>query len=193
MKVVDKLKIFHLQYTLAQAGLDGVEAHYSIDLGRSQKAEITRDDTNYPQFSLAIRAEASAMAEHYEVFYCLENAIRDLVSSQLLSKHGETWWTDAVPDVVKQNVQKNRVREEEAGITIRSVEMIDYTTFGELGEIIQANWEVFADTLNNRKAVTRVLAGLNLLRGPIAHCCPLAPDEVMRLQLALADWFRLTS
>jgi len=35
------------------------------------------------------------------------------------------------------------------------------------------------------------MANLNTLRGPIAHCSPLAPDEVLRLQLTVRDWFRL--
>jgi hypothetical protein len=32
---------------------------------------------------------------------------------------------------------------------------------------------------------------LNMLRGPIAHCCPVSDDEVLRLQLTVKDWFRL--
>jgi hypothetical protein len=39
--------------------------------------------------------------------------------------------------------------------------------------------------------VGRVMATLNTLRNPIAHCCPLAPDEQLRLRLAVKDWFRL--
>jgi hypothetical protein len=35
------------------------------------------------------------------------------------------------------------------------------------------------------------MANLNMLRGPIAHCSPLAEDEVLRLQLTVRDWFRL--
>ena len=35
------------------------------------------------------------------------------------------------------------------------------------------------------------MTSLNMLRGPIAHCCPLADDEVLRLQLTVKDWFRL--
>lgn len=31
----------------------------------------------------------------------------------------------------------------------------------------------------------------NLLRGLIAHCEELSEDEVLRLRLTLADWFRL--
>jgi hypothetical protein len=37
----------------------------------------------------------------------------------------------------------------------------------------------------------KVIAVLNVLRGPIAHCTALAPDEIIRLRLAMADWFRL--
>jgi hypothetical protein len=67
--------------------------------------------------------------------------------------------------------------------------MIAYTTFGELGEIIKANWNIFSDTFKDSAAVVEILARLNGLRAPIAHCCPLAEDEVLRLHLTLRDWF----
>ncbi len=41
------------------------------------------------------------------------------------------------------------------------------------------------------KAVEKVMASLNMLRGPVAHCTPLAEDEVVRLGLSVRDWFRL--
>jgi hypothetical protein len=69
--------------------------------------------------------------------------------------------------------------------------MIDYITFGQLGDIIRDNWEHFVDVFNSQPAMTRVLALLNMLRGPIAHCSPMPPDEIDRLRLALRDWFRL--
>lgn len=68
--------------------------------------------------------------------------------------------------------------------------MIDYSNFGELGEIIKANWDVFGDTFNDIGAVQKILSALNTLRAPIAHCKSLAEDEVVRLHLSLADWFR---
>jgi hypothetical protein len=79
-------------------------------------------------------------------------------------------------------------REIESGMTPRSDEMLDYTTFGELSQIIENNWDLFGSIL---KAVKRVMANLNTLRGPIANCSPLAEDEVVRLQLSVRDWFRL--
>ena len=68
-----------------------------------------------------------------------------------------------------------------------------YTTFGELGDIIRANEPIFGDTFKDLKAVSKVMFNLNTLRGPIAHCSPLAEDEVLRLQLSMRDWFRLMS
>lgn len=69
---------------------------------------------------------------------------------------------------------------------------LDYTTFGELSDLIQANWDIFGGTLfTSKRAVQKVMAGLNALRNPIAHCCPLAEDEQLRLQLTVRDWFRL--
>jgi hypothetical protein len=59
----------------------------------------------------------------------------------------------------------------------RSDEELDYTTFGELGEIIKANWALFGSVFNNLKAVEKVMFNLNSLRNPIAHCSQLAEDE----------------
>ncbi len=131
------------------------------------------------------------MAAHYEIFYCLEKSIRDLVCERLEAERGATWWNVAVPQPVRDNVTKNMQREEESGVTMRSTREIDYTTFGELGEVVRANWQTFSDTFNNEKAFTKIMGSLNLLRGPIAHCSPLADDEVARLRLTLKDWFRL--
>ena len=76
-------------------------------------------------------------------------------------------------------------------MTLRSSEPIDYAAFGELGEIIKSNWSLFGSVFNDIKAVEKVLGNLNSLRNPIAHCSPLAADEVLRLELSLRDWFRI--
>ena len=194
MSAEDDLKLFHITGSMIHADLDQVELEHNIDLGRQRAdSETHAEDAYYSQFESAIRAEAAAMAAHYELFYCLENSIRALVSSQLSSLGGEDedWWDASAPEAVKENVSRNIQREKDAGVTRRSPDPIDYTTFGELHELINANWESFSDMFNSRKGVTRVLSGLNLLRGPIAHCSPLAEDEVVRLQLSLRDWYRL--
>ena len=97
-----------------------------------------------------------------------------------------------MPGQVRQNVIKSIKREKEAAVTPRSSSSIDYTTFGELSEIIKSNWGLFGGSVFSEiKAVEKVMSNLNSLRNPIAHCSPLAEDEVLRLELSLRDWFRI--
>src|SRR3989338_1240817 len=131
------------------------------------------------------------MAIHYRLFYCLEKSIRQLVKEKLEAKPGSDWWNTTVPETIRKNAADNQQKEIDSGVTPRSTELIDYTTFGELGEIVRTNWMTFNDTFNSQKAFTRIMNSLNVLRGPIAHCSPLAPDEVVRLKITLSDWFRL--
>jgi hypothetical protein len=133
------------------------------------------------------------MAVQYEIFYCLENDIRVILADRLLEKAGANWWAECVPQAVQETAKRNMDREAQQGVTPRSEEPIDYINFGELGEIIKANWPTFGDMFKNRLAVERILTQLNLLRGPIAHCKALAEDEVDRLELGLRDWFRQMS
>lgn len=188
----DRLKLFALANQLVEHELDRVESEFAIDLRRGHKALVETDETYYPQIEHDLRAEAAAMAPHYEVFYTLEKAIRRLISSTLEAEDGDEWWTSGrvMPDLQKE-VEKRKKREIDSGTTPRSTDPIDFTTFGELGELIKQNWDVFGSLFTSVKAVEKVMGSLNTLRGPIAHCSPLAEDEVVRLRLAVRDWFRL--
>jgi hypothetical protein len=187
----DALKVFGITNHLAETELTAVEATLGVDLGRG--LSISRDETYYPQFEQQVRREAAEMARQYEIFYCLEKSIRKLVSETIASSpSGASWWNSGcVPPVIEKGVAERMQREKDSGVTPRSQDPLDYTTFGELGEIIKSNWQLFGGLFSSVKAVERVMASLNTLRGPIAHCSPLAEDEILRLQLSLRDWFRL--
>lgn len=172
-----------------ESDLDKIEQEFNIDLQRSQ--EDNKDEIYYPQFSYASRMEAGHMGKHYELFYCLEKSIRNLIAETLESEYGESWWTKCVPDKVMQNVSNNIKNEKDSGVTPRSESEIDYTTFGELGEIVRNKWDDFGAIFSNPKAFSKIMTSLNVLRGPIAHCCPLPQNEIVRLQLTIEDWFRL--
>jgi hypothetical protein len=133
------------------------------------------------------------MAEFYKIFYILENDIRNLVDETLNDAVGEGWWDSVVPQAVRDTVTRNIERESDEGLIARSEREIDYTTFGELGEIIKANWNSFAGIFANStvNGVQRVIKKLNLARGPIAHCNLLPEDEVVRLKLTVRDWYKL--
>ncbi len=98
---------------------------------------------------------------------------------------------EKVPEDVRREAEKLQKRDAETGFTRRSDDPLDFLTFGQLSEVIKANWHVFGAVFTNVRAVEKVMSNLNTLRGPIAHCSPLAEDERLRLRLAVADWFRL--
>lgn len=186
----NRLRLFALNNLAIEAAIQRVERDFEVDLGHMPPIKEKIDETYYPQFEEKIRREAADMSAHYRVFYCLENSIRSLVIDVLFEKHGEQWWDTTVPENVKVHVASTRKKEKEYGVSVRSQEAIDYTTFGELSEIIKSNWGDFNDIFQDIKALERVTATLNVLRGPIAHCKPLAEDEVVRLHLSIRDWFR---
>lgn len=166
----------------------------SENIGHALIEEPTKDgsDRFYDQFDQAIRDESRQMSRYYEVFYCLEKSARVVVDDLMRSSYGEDWLSEPqVKKHVVDEVESRVKKEKEEGITRRSDNLIDYTTFGELTTIISGNWQVFESVFSNKKAVERVMARLNQLRSPIAHCCPLAEDEVVRLRLTVGDWFRL--
>lgn len=187
---MNNIKLFALNNLSIEAAIRKVEKEKGVDLGHRPQPTAIIDETYFPQFEAAIREEAAEMSAHYRVFYCLENSIRSLVADLMKERHGSNWWNTHVPELVRNHVEKTRNKERDSGISARSSDALDYTTFGELGEIIKSNWPTFQDVFQNIKALEKVIATLNALRGPIAHCKPLAEDEVIRLHISVRDWFR---
>jgi HEPN superfamily Swt1-like protein len=188
----EEVKLFGMTNQLLEHDLDRIEQEYAIDLQRGHQSQAVPDETYYPQIDAGIRAEAAAMAPHYEIFYSLETSIRTLIEQTLEDAEGTEWWDSArISQQIRQEAEAARQREKDSGMTPRSDDMLDFTNFGELSQIIEKNWDLFGSTFSSVRAVKKVLANLNTLRGPIAHCSPLAEDEVVRLRLSVSDWFRL--
>lgn len=189
--VLNHIRSFGMSGYLVSDELKGVEQEFGIELGHL-KSQTVQDETHYyPQFEQSVRAEATRMSKHYELFYCLETSIRKLLADTLSDAEGAHWWgSERITPNIRTEVANRTRREIDSGVTRRSDDPIDYTTFGELSGIITKNWDIFGTIFNSRRAVERVMSSLNLLRGPIAHCCPITEDEVDRLYLTVKDWFR---
>ncbi len=190
----DYIRSFGMSGYLISDELKVIERRYQINLGHLAASKDDEDSSYYPQFEQTVRAEASAMAAHYELFYCLEQSIRSLIANTLKDDAGVDWWNSGcVPPHTVTEVQSRIDKEVDSGFTRRSEIPIDYTTFGELSIIIASNWGLFGAIFSSKRAVERIMNSLNLLRGPIAHCSPLSDDEVDRLKLTMKDWFRSMS
>jgi hypothetical protein len=135
------------------------------------------------------------MSEFYGIFYCLENSIRKLVAEILAEAEGSDWWNGKRVDDkrIRELAESRRKKEIDSGNTPRSEQLIDYTTFSELSQLITDNWDLFDPVFQSKTAVSDVYNQLNLLRGPIAHCNPTDELEQERLNLAVRTWFKIMS
>jgi Swt1-like HEPN len=187
-----------IEHSIKYFGLNNVGLENDLRrVAREKKIKLRPSRTNrnrdayYPQITEQIRHDAAKMAEHYELFYCLETSIRDLIRARLMEADKDNWWERFVVQFIRDNAAANKKKETESGVTPRSDDWLNYTNFGELGQIIANNWELFSDMFSDPRAVRDTITRLNTLRAPIAHCSMLAEDEVLRLKLSLRDWFRL--
>lgn len=189
------IRAFGMSGLQIAASMDRIEKQFGIDLGHSTTEKRSRKASEYEQFELSLRREAARMSEFYEVFYCLENSIRKLVANTMLDTEGADWWKSARVDEkrIREQAETRRKKEIDSGITPRSDNLIDYTTFGELSQLITDNWELFDPIFRSKTAVSNVSNQLNLLRGPIAHCNPTDELEQQRLNLAVQTWFKIMS
>jgi hypothetical protein len=191
MQTDDYLRSFGMSGLIITEELKSVEQKFNVELGHAARALQQTTAEYYPQFEQAVRQEAGQMASHYELFYCLEQSIRKLITEAMEDAAGANWWEEKVPQQIRDEVKKLIKSEVDSGVTRRSDRSIDYTTFGQLSVIISANWIIFETIFKSPRAVEKVMSSLNLLRGPIAHCCPLSEDEIDRLHLTVKDWFRM--
>lgn len=142
-------------------------------------------------FSEAIRRGAMAALPAYLASFCVENSARELVAERLAENHGAEWWEACVPSAIRIRVESRRQKE---GVdrwhAARGASEIHYVDFGDLKDIIQANWVDFSDLFPDQNWVVGRLGELEASRNIIAHSNILEERELIRLRLYLQDWTR---
>lgn len=191
----EKLELFILKCPVIRHELNKVMSQMRISNTRSSlERETDSLISGYvSQIDFKTLQNAERMADFYKVFFALENDIRDMVEETLENQFGIEWWENCAPQQVRENTRRNIEREASEGLPPRSDRQIEYTTFGELNDIIKENWDAFSGIFSSvsKNRVLRVLIRLNHARGPIAHSNFLPEEEAVRLKLAIRDWYKL--
>jgi len=182
-------KAFCASNLLMETNLLRIQNEYEVDLGKGLIKNDNFRDIRL-NFGIEIFRDSERMSRYYAIFYCIERQTRVLIADVLGEAHGLSWWSTKAPQQIRQDVQNRIQHDIDSGIALRSTEPIDYTTFGELGQIIDKNWDDFSDRFSNRKAMKRTFSNLNLLRGPIAHNSTFVESEADRFNIAIEDWLR---
>jgi hypothetical protein len=142
-------------------------------------------------FSAEIRAKAMSNLPAYLAFFCLENAVRELIVERMDQQHGPDWWDLKIASGIRQKVETRREKEgTNRWHSRRGAEEIYYTDFGDLALIIQNSWSDFSDLFPDVAWITSRLKDLELSRNVIAHNNRLDQLEVDRIGMYLSDWLR---
>jgi hypothetical protein len=186
---MDKIKQFIFNAILTENALDQLGAQGISVRGRAVTSPaIGVDEIG---FSPRILYDAAKMSSVFGAFFCLENSVRELITERLLARRGTDWWNSAVPGKIKQGVEKLKEKESKNRYhTPRSVSLIGYTMFGNLAQIIIANWDEFSDLFPDQAWVTSRFNDLEMSRNIIMHTGALPQIEIERIQSIVRDWIR---
>lgn len=144
-------------------------------------------------FSLPVRQAAMRAMPAYLAFFCIENAVRELVAERLTEKFGSDWWAQCASSGVKTQVNERKSHEGKNRWHVeRGAHEINYTNFGDLRNLIVTKWAEFEDLFPDQNWVTSRLDELEASRNIIAHGNVLDDREMTRLALYLQDWIRQT-
>jgi hypothetical protein len=159
-----------------------------ISVRGDQRIDI-HTDIHIEDFSPQIRFQAQQMQNVYMGFFCLENAVRELITQRLSEKHGSTWWDKKVPNKIKEGVDALKKKEEKNRyLSPRSVSNIGYTFFGNLAQIIIACWEDFSDLFPDQAWINSRFNDLEMCRNIIMHTNTLPTTEIERIDGIIKDW-----
>jgi hypothetical protein len=144
-------------------------------------------------FSFAIRLEAKRMAGVYELLFCFENSVRELIEDRLKEAYAvETWWTEGVPETIRNNAEKLKAKERQVPWHgPRGGTLLAFVDFPILADIIIEAFEHFEDLLGKPEWVTNLFDEMNQSRRAIAHTGVLSQFDVDRMELRVNDWLRV--
>lgn len=168
---------------LDELEIEGVSVRAASDPGAMQRVLPLED------FSSNIRKSAMRSLPAYLAFFCLENAVRELVQERLLDNYGTKWWSEKVANKIQTKVNERREKE---GVNRwhvqRGASEIYYTDFGDLSSIITNNWTDFEELFPDQQWVASRLSDLESSRNVIAHMNTLDDREISRIKMYLEDW-----
>ncbi len=144
-------------------------------------------------FGVEARLQARRMGEVYELLYCLENSVRELIEGVLKEAFGvEKWWADGVPDTIRKPAEKRKEDDLKARWHgPRGESLINYVDFPQYAEIIVERWDHFEQLLGDKDWLVNYFAELNRSRRALAHTGSLTESDVERMGIRVRDWLRV--
>lgn len=152
--------------------LDEVSTSLSIKVIRS----LLPDD---------LKDEGRNMGEAYVFLYCVENSLRLFIDATLRQQYGANYFEkmQSNKSIRSKVAIRKQSEEENQWLPARGQVEIFYLDFGDLGNIIQNNWDSFSHSFPNLTWITQRINELSSIRNLVAHNSMIAKTErdVIRL------------
>jgi hypothetical protein len=144
------------------------------------------------EFAMDARIKAKRMGRIYELLYCLENSMRELIERTLKEAETLNEWTDGIKAHILTSARKREEQDQEARWHgPRGESILNYLDFPDLGEIILDRWDDFQDLLGDRRWVERYFGEMNPTRRALAHTGDLTDFDVERMEMRVREWLRV--
>lgn len=135
------------------------------------------------------RHNARRMGRVYELLYCFENSVRELIETTLREALTDRWWEDGVPDDIRRKAESRRRQDERARWHgPRGQSPLNFVDFPELGTIITERWGDFEDLLGDRDWVEHYFDDMNQSRRAVGHTGEMSEHAVERMELFVREW-----
>lgn len=160
-----------------------------IGLDRAEEEETLLLEA-LSQFGIQRRNDALEMARLYAVLHAFENEIRRLVRDTLDENAGADWWGgDAIPKKVREKAEsRRRTALADTWLEGAKDENLEYVDFGDLSQIIIANWDCFKEIIPSQSWLNQRMVELEKARNFVAHNRMLLPNEFQRIYMYISDW-----
>ncbi len=136
-------------------------------------------------------ANAQTMAIVYTAIAAFENSVRSLVIKTLQDKYKEEWWDKGASQGVRERAQKRMEDEQVAKWhSQRGQDPVNYTTFSDLKNIMQNNWDAFEDLIGNLPWASGIFEVIERSRNVIMHSGMLERADIERLGVNIRDWVK---
>ena len=136
-------------------------------------------------------ANARATAVVYTAIAAFENSVRALVTKTLMEKYQEEWWEKGVSNGIRERAQRRLEDEQSAKWHAqRGQDPINYTTFGDLKNMMHNNWDVFEDLIGSLPWASGIFDVIERSRNVIMHSGMLEREDIERLGVNIRDWVK---
>ena len=137
-----------------------------------------------------LRNESLTMSECYQIVYCFENDLREIIRTVMQDNKGDEWW-NTIQTKIKEEVERNRKAEEDSVYHGRNNDPLYFTNLSQLKDIIIQNYEYFDNHFRSESFVKKLLTEINRLRITIAHNLAMEKMDIEQLTDHIIRWYTI--